>query len=186
MKDNPMIRNYSNDADTEANFFLGTEIEHSPARGMKTLFVVGVHPFEEIKKVLSDPFVSAGGAVEHIYFGANMSFPRLAVNDFENWSQWESMIDSALDAGYYCTLDIDVSCAEGLLESGLTENSRFIPMISVKLPYVQLLGYNATIKIDDRGFESTNPGVWCHSLHNLMDRAKFTAWSEYAKDSKLC
>ena len=25
-----------------ANFFIGTEVEHSPAHGMKTLFVVGL------------------------------------------------------------------------------------------------------------------------------------------------
>jgi len=58
-------------------------------------------------------------------------------------------------------------------------------MISVKLPYVQHLGYNATIKLDDTNFKGTNPGVWCHSLHNLLDRKVYTDWSQYTKDETL-
>jgi len=81
-----------------------------------------------------------------------------------------------------CTLDLDVSAVEGLIEGPLVEYNNFIPMISVKLPYIQQLGYNATIKLDDRDFAATNPGVWCHSLHNLKDRRVFTDWSQYTKD----
>jgi hypothetical protein len=56
-------------------------------------------------------------------------------------------------------------------------------MISVKLPYIQQLGYNATIKLDDKDFAATNPGVWCHSVHDLMKRDQaFTDWYKYTKD----
>jgi hypothetical protein len=58
-------------------------------------------------------------------------------------------------------------------------------MISVKLPYIQQLGYNATVKIDDKDFEATNPGVWCHSLHELQNRNNFTDWSKYTNDNVL-
>jgi hypothetical protein len=93
------------------------------------------------------------------------------------------MIFPFLMQAYWCTLDLDVSCVEGLLESGFTENHNFIPMISVKLPYIQQLGYNATIKLDDKDFAATNPGVWCHSVHNLMKRdGSFTDWHKYTKD----
>lgn len=180
-----MLRDYQTGTKESVEFFVGYEIEHSPAKGMKTLFVVGLHSFDQIKKFLDDPFLSIGGPVEHIYFGANMSFPRLDTNDGENWRQWEAMIQAALDAGYFCTLDLDSSCVEGLAESGLTENNKFIPMVSVKLPYIQLLGYNATIKLDDNNFNFSNPGVWCHSLHDLMDRTRFTNWSQYTKDTVI-
>jgi hypothetical protein len=93
------------------------------------------------------------------------------------------MIFPFLARGYWCTLDIDINQVEGLLESGLTEYHKFIPMISVKLPYLQQLGYNATIKLDDKDFAATNPGVWCHSLHSLTQRQGiFTDWSQYTKD----
>ena len=124
--------------------------------------------------------------VEHIYFGANMSFPSsIRTNDAVFWNPWEKMIEYFLLKGYMCTLDIDVSQIEGLLESGLCEHNNFIPMISVKLPYARQLGYNATIKIDDKDFDATNPGVWCHNLHDLMSRDKFTDWSKYTKDNTL-
>jgi len=162
-------------------FFYGTEVEHTPAHGRYTVFVVGCHDIEDIRLHLID----ARAPVEHIYFGANMSFPKCGVNDVGVWRPWETMIKFFLDRDYLCTLDIDVSCAEGLLESGLTEYHNFIPMISVKLPYINQFGYNATLKIDDKDFQATNPGVWCHSLHDLQDRNQFTDWSRYTKDEPV-
>ena len=161
----------------EVNFFTGTEVEHTPAYGLKTLFVVGVQDVDSIAANLQ--------GCEHIYFGANQSFPKLDINDADGWSSWEKMIEYFLKKDYLCTLDIDVQCTEGLLESGLTERHNFIPMISVKLPYIDQLGYNATLKLDDKDFRATNPGVWCHSIHSLKNRRNFTDWSKYTKDSVL-
>lgn len=166
------------------SFFTGTEVEHTPAFGKFTLFVVGVQPVEDIQDWLDDYALREPEPkhITHIYFGANMSFPMLDIIDSARWAPWESMIRTFLDRGYQCTLDIDVGCAEGLLESGLCDSINFIPMISVKLPYINQLGYNATIKLDDKDFAATNHGVWCHSLHNLMDRKQFTSWDQYTKD----
>jgi hypothetical protein len=41
------------------------------------------------------------------------------------------------------------------------------------------------LKIDDKDFDATNPGVWCHSLHSLMSRETFTGWDDYEGDSKI-
>ena len=169
-----MIRDGHDDL---VNFFTGVEVEHTPAHGLKTLFVVGVRSFESISEHLI--------GCEHIYFGANMSFPNPEVDNYDEWHKWERMINFFLDKEYLCTLDVDVSSAEGLIESGLCERHNFIPMISVKVPYAQQLGYNATIKIDDKDFAATNPGVWCHSLHDLQNRDTFTPWSKYTKDKTL-
>lgn len=163
------------------NYFFGNEVEHTPAFGKYTLFVVGVHPINEIKWHAT----YGNEPIEHIYFGANQSFPSLDKNDFDAWHEWESMIQSCLDAGWLCTLDLDHAQAEGLLESGLVEHHNFIPMISVKLPYIKQFGYNATLKIDDKDFAATNPGVWCHSLHDLQKREVFTDWSKYTKDEVI-
>lgn len=161
-----------------AHMFVGTEVEHTPAHGMRTLFVIGVQ----------DPKNVVAAAKEfncvHIYFGANMSFPRLDVNS-PLWNDWEVMIGQCLMHGYWCTLDIDVTCSEGLLESSLIEHSKFIPMISVKLPYIRQFNYNTTIKLDDKDFRATNPGVWCHSLHELQKRECFTDWSKYTQDEVI-
>jgi len=155
-------------------FFTGIEVEHTPAYGKQTLFVVGVQPVEQIAKNLQ--------GCEHIYFGANMSFPKLGVNDGGAWREWEQMIIPFLKKDYLCTLDVDITCVEGLVEGGLPEYYNFIPMISAKLPYIGLLGYNATLKLDDKGFQASNPGVWCHSIHSLQDRQVFTPWNCYEED----
>lgn len=168
-----------------ANFFVGTEVEHSPVRGHNTLFVIGWQSGEQIDWRLGEHNARSRTPITHIYFGANHSFPNPAIDDADTWAAWQKMIQPWLDRGLWCTLDLDVSAAEGLCESSLVEHSQFIPMISVKLPYISLLGYNATVKLDDRDFQATNPGVWCHSLHDLMDRAVFTSWNQYTKDQVI-
>jgi hypothetical protein len=172
----------------ETKFFTGVEVEHTPALGKQTLFVVGVQDVQEIQDWIDDfaSYEDKSKHIQHIYFGANQSFPNLAVNDGGEWAKWEMMIYHFLEKEHLCTLDIDVACTEGLLEAGFVEYHNFIPMISVKLPYIFQLGYNATIKLDDKDFKSTNPGVWCHQLqHNLLDRRVFTEWSKYTKDKTL-
>ena len=161
------------------SFFIGTEVEHSPAYGPRTLFVVGIQDPQIVLQQFNN------NDCEHIYFGANQSFPALAVNDADAWRDWEMMIQDCLDHKWLCTLDLDHAQAEGLLESALVEHDRFIPMISVKLPYIRQFGYNATLKIDDKDFAATNPGVWCHSLHNLQKRSVFTDWSKYTQDEVI-
>lgn len=160
-------------------FFVGDEVEHTPAFGKKTLFVVGMQPVAQIQDWAKTQHC------QHIYFGANQSFPNLKVNDGAEWAKWERMIYHFLEHDYWCTLDVDIQCVEGLCESGLPEHDRFIPMISAKLPYINLLGYNAVLKLDDRDFRATNPGVWCHSLHQLQSRRTFTDWSKYTQDQVL-
>jgi hypothetical protein len=175
------------DGHKEAKFFTGVEVEHTPALGKQTLFVVGVQDVQEIQDWIDDfaSYEDKSKHIEHIYFGANQSFPNLAVNDGAEWAKWEMMIYHFLEREYLCTLDIDVACTEGLLEAGFVEYHNFIPMVSVKLPYIMQLGYNATIKLDDKDFKSTNPGVWCHQLHNLLDQKVFTDWPQYTKDKTL-
>lgn len=164
------------------SFFLGTEVERTPAYGKKTLFIVGIIDTNEILKVLDDPFTKVNTPVEHIFFGANHSFnPKDAIE----WKIWEDMIEFFLNRGYLCSLDIPVQCVEEFHECGLCEYNNFIPQIRVSIPYVKLWNYNTMIKIDDKDFNATNPGVWCHSLHSLKTRETFTDWSQYQEDKKL-
>ena len=167
------------------DFFVGTEIEKTPVHGTPTLFVVGVHDVNTIQWKLDTADSKRRDKIQHIYFGANMSFPNPKINDAKTWKVWEDMIRHFLELGYWCTLDIDSSAVEGLCEGALVEYSNFIPMVSVKLPYLRLLGYNATIKLDDKDFNATNAGVWCHSVHDLTNREHFTSWQEYSKDETL-
>jgi hypothetical protein len=163
------------------DFFTGVEVENSPAKGMRTLFVVGVQPVEKILEI------AAKENIRHIYVGANMSLHGVEFDDHDTWLSWDNMVYELLDSTIidYITVDVESNQVEGFLENRMSEDHRVIPMISVKLPYTKLLNYNTTIKIDDKGFDQTNPGVWCHSLHKLMDRETFTPWSAYVGDNPV-
>ena len=160
-----------------ASIFVGTEVEYTPAYGLKTLFVVGVQPVDLIEAAY------IAHQCQHIYFGANQSFGPDGTSMYHE--PWDEMIGYFLKKNRRCTLDFDVSDTEYVLEFGFTEYNNFIPMISVKVPYIQQLGYNATIKLDDKDFDATNPGVWCHSLHSLQNRSVFTSWSKYTQDEVI-
>ncbi len=163
--------------DIDTKFFIGTEVEHSPAFGQRTLFVVGTQPYKEIlARALNNE-------CPHIYLGANQSFSV----DTEHASQeWDFMLNKLVEnTGIWVTLDFDVKYVEWVLESGMTEYDTFIPMMSCKLPYINQLGYNACLKIDDKDFKATNPGVWTHKVHDLMDRKVFTDWTKYTKDEVI-
>ena len=166
-----MKRDYTNGQADNIIFFTGVEIEHTPAYGKKTLFVNGVQPIEDIALNLQ--------GCEHIFFGANHSFNP---QSYEEHKSWENMILFFLEKEYLCSLDIPINQVEQFHESGYCEYNNFIPQIRVPIPYVKLWNYNTMLKIDDKDFKATNPGVWSHSLHTLMDRSKFTDWSQYKND----
>jgi hypothetical protein len=96
------------------------------------------------------------------------------------------MIKNFLKEDILCSLDIPSTIdLEWVLELGLTEYENFIPQIRVVVPYVKQWNYNTMVKIDDKDFKASNPGVWCHSLHDLMDRKKFTDWTKYGLDKVI-
>jgi hypothetical protein len=169
-----MKRDYENGVGEDVVFFTGIEIEHTPAYGKKTLFVTGVQPVEHIAVNLQ--------GCEHIFFGANHSFNP---QTYEEHKAWEDMILFFLDKEYLCSLDIPINQVEEFHESGYCEYNNFIPQIRVPIPYIKLWNYNTMLKIDDKDFKATNPGVWSHSLHTLMDRKNFTDWNQYKNDKVL-
>lgn len=157
-------------------YFIGTEVERTAMFGEKTLFVVGTPPADEIAKIATQH------RIKHLYFGTSQSF---TPSDPADWQKWDVMLTELLLDKWVCTLDFGVEYAPTLLEYGWNEFSNFIPMISVKLPYINQFNYNATLKLDDVTWGHSNPGVWCHSLHELQQRAVYTDWREYVGDTVI-
>jgi len=168
-----MLRNYDSGYNDSVSFFVGTEVERTPAYGLRTLFVVGTHEYDVVMKHFIE------NDCEHIFFGANHSFNPA---NTEEWRQWENLITQFLSQDILCSLDIPLGQAEQLTESVMIEYNCFVPQLRVPIPNVKLLNYNTMIKIDDIGFQATNPGVWCHSLHKLMSQETFTPWRDYGLD----
>ncbi len=157
-----------------ADFFYGDEVEHTPAHGMPTLFVIGYQQQESIEQALEQRV-----QIQHIFFGANDSYRPKTTQDYV---AWETVIETFLDRGFWCSLDIPFEYVQQFHEGGLCERDRFIPIIKVPVPRIRLWNYNTCVKIDDEDFAATNPGVWVHPLHDLMRRSRFTDWSKYEKD----
>ena len=182
-------RDYGAGPTTSVNYFIGTEVESSPAKGLVTLFVVGIQSTNTLKELITDraSLLDQSQHIRHIYLGANMSFHDVANDDYYTWRQIDDMIDELLDSTNidHITVDITVSQIEGFLESSASDNNRVVPMVSVKLPYLRLLNYNTTIKVDDKGFDATNPGVWCVPLEDLTKRKYYTPWSAYKGDTPV-
>ena len=172
-----MKREYTTGTVDNVTYFVGDEIEVTPAFNLRTLFVVGVMAPEEITDI------AAKHECDHVYFGANQSF------DGKNIGEWVRQIEHVLRLGFWATLDFDVkygNCSTNHKPPAWFVNlnafEKFIPQISVKIPNLTMYNENATIKIDDVDFNATNQGVWCHQLNKLLDADKLTEWSAYAND----
>ena len=157
---------------TEPIFFTGKEVEHTPAYGLKTLFVVDKQDATEIVEY------ARGYECSHVYLGANHSFNGVDLK------KWQKMIDTIIDEPMWCTLDFDYTYFRDIRKwiARWDKNTWFIPTISIKLPHITEMNYNTMIKLDDINFKATNPGIWSHSMNDLMQTKKFTHWGDYGQD----
>ena len=172
-----MKRDYESGVSDTPIMFTGIEVEKTPAFGMKTLFVTGIQDYNEVMMYYNRL------ECEHIFFGANHSYNPKTSDEFEDW---DLAIKAYVKEGILCSLDIPSTInLEWFLDGGLVEYDNFIPQIRVVVPYVKQWNYNTMVKIDDKDFKASNPGVWCHSLHDLMDREKFTDWGKYGLDKVI-
>jgi len=171
------MKDIHNDVDTI--FYIGTDNTNSITKGLKTLFVVGIRNTDSILTRAKKHNCEA------IYFGANKSFSKQPGHN--EWEEWTRMIKTVLDDEneYYCSLELDVKFELDLLETFLCEHTNFIPVISVQMPYLEQLGYNAIVKIDDIEFNKTNPGTWSHNLHKLTSYNAFTSNKKHKDDKAI-
>lgn len=157
-------------------YFVGEEVEHTIAYGKRTLFVVGTPPVREIISKAEEY------DCKYLYFGTSQSYNPTTENDT---LEWKNCIIPLLDAGFWVTLDFDVSYVEHVKACNFNDYERFIPMISVKIPNIRELNYNTTVKVDDTTWGATNPGVWSMPLYELMRREYFTQWDDYTDDTNV-
>ena len=165
----------------QVDYFIGTEVENTAMKNEKTLFVVGIKPVEEIISIIDEQnsYLDASKHIRHIYFGTSQSFHPTSPYEWENW---DNMIKPLLLKDFWVTLDFGVEYCRDINELSWNEYHTFIPMISVKIPYIRQYNFNTTLKIDDNTWGDTNPGVWCHPLNELLTRNVYTDWKDYQGD----
>jgi hypothetical protein len=162
---------------SNVKFFIGPEVEHTPAFSKKTLFVVGKQPLSDIEDLATKYKTT------HIFLGANHSFNAASEDPY-----WDTVITALLDKGFWVTLDYQAHEHEKVLKmlnAGIWQCRTFVPLLGVRIPKIQTSSINLTVKIDDIDFNATNPGVWCLHHHELTDSNRFTDWNEYGTDQVL-
>lgn len=170
-------------------FFIGPEIEQTPAFGKKTLFVVGLQETELVEKLAREH------KTPHIFLSANRSLDTLEFVDGHyivpgpfgttRAEDWETQIHSLLDRGFMVSVDYPAHKHEMMLKvlnAGIWQSRNFVPVLSVAIPHVSTSSPNLTVKIDDSNFKATNPGVWCMHHREVTDSNRFTDWNEYGDD----
>lgn len=123
----------------------------------------------------------------HIIFGIDNSFqiPEAHIGfDYNIIDRWESLFEDIMKEDYWITLEFDPKYVNVVHEMNVSDYQRFIPIVNVKIPYIQALGYNACVKIDSDNWGEENPGIWLHRAHSLVDPKNFHEWQHvYDKDS---
>ena len=164
------------DGHNNVKFFVGSEVEHTPAYAKKTLFVVGIQDAAEIERMAREQ------KTPHIFLGANHSFE----GEFESTKQHEKLIHALLDRGFWVTLEYPAHKHDVMLKvlnAGIWQCRNFVPLLRVQIPKIENSSINLTVKIDDIDFNATNPGVWCMHYRELTDSNRFTGWIDYEADS---
>jgi hypothetical protein len=166
------------DGHNNVDFFVGPEVEHTPAFSKKTLFVVGEQTVDTIVKH------AKANTTPHIFMGANHSFDANSISS----AYWDKTITALLAGGLMVTLDYEAHLHASVLKmlnAGVWQSRNFVPLLSVRIPKIITSSHNLTVKIDDVDFKATNDGVWCMHYSEVTDSNRFTAWNEYENDSVL-
>ena len=167
------------DGHKDVTFFVGPEVEHTPAYSKRTLFVVGFQDTAEIEKQ------ARANKTPHIFLGANHSFDASHYTDHFG-KTWDDQITHLLDKGFWVTLDYQAHQHETVLKMlnpGVWQSRLFVPLLGVRIPCIETSNPNLTVKIDDVDFKATNRGVWCMHFHEVTDSNRFTDWQDYESDS---
>lgn len=161
-----MEREYSTGTHgNDPDFFVGREVEHTSAYGLKTLFC---HGCLDIKDILDKIYEMGNrdGFPDHVYLNHNHT---VLLDGIEK-------IKTLIFHGFYVTYE--AQCVDDLLDY---QDGWLTHLLSVKIPRANRVGL--AIKIDDLDFNATNPGVWTVYPEQLKDH--FTPWSAYEGDEIL-
>jgi hypothetical protein len=158
------------------SFIYGVECDDTFAKGLKTLFVCGLPTIADIDAAIARE-ERYNSKINHIVFGSSTSFNINYDCDTINNAEleiWESTIHHYLEKSYWCSLEVDFSSMDIILESRLIEHPCFIPKITLVAPYIRQLRDNGCFKIiDGTEDDHINHGTWSHRIDDLVSHRHF-------------
>jgi len=148
-------------------YYIGPEVNHTPAFSKKTLFVEGFQNTEAIESVARE------NKTPHISLSCD--------HEDDAARSWNNQLTELLDKGFMVTLNYPAALHNQLmfsLSKGVLQSRNFVPLPCVLLYNMSILNPNLTVKIDDGSGE----GTWTMHYHELMDSNRFTAVQDIQKE----
>jgi hypothetical protein len=154
----------------QVTYFVGTEIEKTNAVGLKTLFVA-----TDKLNVPTITMYAKQYQCKHIYIGANKCIRHLDDNLRPTIRNLLKDYHVTIDYPYRLHEDIKLKFAE------FWKEENFTAIVSFENPHVEH-DVNVYFKWDDRGFNSTNEGVYVIPVKDTLKEEYKTNWEDYGKD----
>jgi len=164
------------DTDKDVVYYVGVNVENTLAYGHTTLFLNEMRPAKMIIDIARDRDCS------HIYIGANGTFKPKTDGD---WKAYDELVECLTEAKFLVTMEHNLTQSAWFLDSCFADNNMVIPVLTVEIPYIAQYGNQACLKITDKSFDETNPGVWVHSYNDMTSTESFTHWSKYNEDKPI-
>jgi hypothetical protein len=154
-------------------FFIGNEVENTVMKGERTLFVRGWQPSTEI---LSRALNNDCAHIHICYFDP------VKMKQFE---LWKDLIWGLLQHNIPVTLDYDIKYADDVYDMELHKCEHFIPVITGVLPNIEKYHKNTVFRVGDKGWRSTNQGVYTFPLSNVFRKGYLTPWKKFTNDEEI-
>ena len=141
-------------------FYIGTEVNHTPAFSKRTLFVEDFQTNESIEKMAREY------KTPHISLAAN--------NTFVLENNWNNQLVHLLDRGFMVTLEYPAELHDILildLSKGVLQSRNFVPLPRVHIDGLATINPNLTIKIND----VNGDGFWTMHFHQIMDSNRYVS-----------
>ena len=161
------------------DYFTGIEVENTKAKGLRTLFVVGIQdPNEIISKAIQQE-------VKHVYLGANHSYCK---DWIRRRNGWHDMVKACINKDLIVSLNFwahELAQVKNDIKK-LWTHKNFIPQLSISIPNINTENTYLNIKIDDNSIQQqTNKGVWCFDLYDIIKDEYVTTWNQFANDKPI-
>lgn len=151
-------------------FYIGSEVEHTPAFSKKTLFVLGEQPIVDVLKF------ARIHSVRHVSLASERTFNESI--------DYNDSIIQLIAEGLYVTLEYPIDMHQHMLDtlsSEIWSSKLFVPLVRCVVPGLHSCNNNLVIKIDDTDFQGSNGGVWCWDKNGLLDNNRYSEWRDYQK-----
>lgn len=145
-------------------FYIGPEVEKTPAYGKRTLFITDVVENSKVEQYVRD------NRIQHI---------SIEVSEGNLDNKFSDLVTYLLDRNYFVTFKYPADSHAGVLETfspGVWQSRLFVPVLRVNVKSIETSNPNLTLSLRDETI-----GLWSLHYNDLLDSNRFTDDSEHER-----